>query len=144
MILYLDTSALVKLFREEENSQLVAHAVTSATGVVTHAVAYVEACSAFARMAREYGDERVFLDLRGDLNALWRQWEILPVTDALIWRAAGMTAEHGLRAYDSLHLAAAESAFMALGAEGEFRFAAFDDRLRGAAERVGMGVLQAA
>lgn len=141
MILYLDTSALIKLFRDEEHSDLVAQAVTAATGVVTHAIAYVEACSAFARLARETRNAQLFLDLRSDLNTLWRAWEILPLSDVLIRRAAGLTAEYSLRAYDSIHLAAAEAVFNVLDGDAGFRFAAFDGRLRAAAGRLGMAEL---
>ena len=53
MILYLDTSALVKLYVEEENSSTVEHMVSKARIVATHLIAYVEAQAAFARLQRE-------------------------------------------------------------------------------------------
>lgn len=51
MIVYLDTSALVKLFVEEAHSTGVRRAVSAARMVATHAIAYVEACPTFAWMA---------------------------------------------------------------------------------------------
>jgi uncharacterized protein with PIN domain len=51
MILYLDTSAPVKLFVEETHSDRVRQAVSAGQLTVTHAIAYVEACAAFARAA---------------------------------------------------------------------------------------------
>jgi len=44
MILYLDTSALVKLFVEEAHSARVRKTVSAAQLTVTHAIAYVEGC----------------------------------------------------------------------------------------------------
>ena len=53
MILYLDTSALVKLYVEEEGSDEVKKACEQAQVVVTSRLAYAEARSAFARAWRE-------------------------------------------------------------------------------------------
>ena len=52
MILYLDTSALVKLYAREVGSAEVKRAVARADLVATSLVAYVEARSAFARKHR--------------------------------------------------------------------------------------------
>jgi len=51
--LYLDTSALVKLYIAEEGSLLVRTALADARFVATSVVAYVEARAAFARRRRE-------------------------------------------------------------------------------------------
>ena len=53
MILYLDTSALVKLYVEEDGSEEVSTAVRDASRVATSAVAYPEARATFARLERE-------------------------------------------------------------------------------------------
>lgn len=53
MILYLDTSALVKLYVEEEHSFVVEQAVSEAEIVATHLIAYVEAQVTFTRLVRE-------------------------------------------------------------------------------------------
>ena len=53
MILYLDTSALVKLYvRERGSAQVRAH-VNNADVIATSVVAYAEARAAFARLRRE-------------------------------------------------------------------------------------------
>ncbi|MGH8694308.1 MAG: PIN domain-containing protein [Burkholderiales bacterium] len=53
MILYLDTSALVKLYvREQGSAQVRAH-VNKADVIATSVVAYAEARAAFARLRRE-------------------------------------------------------------------------------------------
>lgn len=95
MILYLDTSALVKLFVMEEGSERVRTAARGGKLVATHSIAYVEACAAFARMAHERGNDALFLDLRRDLDTQWAAWEIVGVTDALVRRAADFAAATG-------------------------------------------------
>jgi len=49
--LYLDTSALVKLYVEEEGSATVREAIARAGTVATTVIAYVEAYAAFASQA---------------------------------------------------------------------------------------------
>jgi predicted nucleic acid-binding protein len=53
MILYLDTSALVKICVEEKHRNSVHKAVSLAEVVASHALSFVEAHAAFARLARE-------------------------------------------------------------------------------------------
>ena len=55
MIVYLDTSALVKLYVEEAGSAAIATCVERATAVTTARVTYAEARAAFARYRREGG-----------------------------------------------------------------------------------------
>ncbi|MGQ0570202.1 MAG: type II toxin-antitoxin system VapC family toxin [Armatimonadota bacterium] len=141
MILYLDTSALVKLFVTETRSDRVRKAVSAAQLTVTHAIAYVEACATFARAAHARGDDALFSALRRNLDVQWKAWEILDATGALIRRAADLAGRYRLRGYDSLHLAAAEAAFDAFRAQVPFRFAVFDDRLSDAAKQAGIPLL---
>ncbi len=141
MILYLDTSALVKLFVQEGNSDAIRRAVSESALVTTHAVAYVEACAAFARLAHEREDESLFRALRRNLDAQWAAWEITAVTESLLHRAADLAARHRLRGYDSVHLAAVESAFGFFRGHAPFFFAVFDTDLQGAAKRARLPLL---
>lgn len=133
MILYLDTSSLVKLYVEEESSEEVRRLVREASLVATSVVAYPEARSAFARLRRERAvTAREAEALRTDFERDWPRYLALEVTEP-IWRRAGDLAErHALRGFDSLHLAS----FLSLlpGDLGEpLRFSAFDERLNVAA-----------
>ncbi len=143
MIVYLDTSALVKLFVEEAHSDRVRQAVSGARSIATHVIAYVEACAAFARVAHARGDAALFPALRRNLDIQWEAWEILNVTEPLIRRAADLAERYRLRGYDSLHLAAAESAFEVFRGHAPFHFAAFDSQLSAAAKHVGIPLLEA-
>jgi uncharacterized protein len=109
VILYLDSSALVKLFVDEAAAERVRDAVAGSRLVVTHAIAYVETCAAFAGVARERKDESLLPRLWKQLDRQWDGWEIVQVTDTLIRRAADLAGVLGLHGYDSVHLAAAEA-----------------------------------
>ena len=138
MILYLDTSALVKLYVQEIGSADVKDWLQDADAAATSWVAYAEARAAFARALREgitgpeHHAERV-----GQFN---RDWEALIRLELLppIARSAGDLAEvHGLRGFDSIHLASALWLRDKV-APAEVAFVAFDRRLLGAAERAGL------
>lgn len=53
MILYLDTSALVKLYVTEDYSDIVQTAAKAADSLASSVLAYVEAQATFARLHRE-------------------------------------------------------------------------------------------
>lgn len=143
MILYLDTSALVKLFVQEAHSDRIRRAVSEERLITTHAIAYVEACAAFARLAYDRGEDGLFPRLRRNLDIQWEVWEIMNVTEALIRRAADLAGRYRLRGYDSLHLAAAESAFEVFRGHAPFHFAVFDSQLSAAANQIGIPLFEA-
>lgn len=143
MILYLDTSALVKLFVEETYSQRVRQAVSEARLITTHTIAYVETCAAFARLAYDRGEDALFSALRQRLDVQWAAWEILNVTEVLVRRAADLAGRYRLRGYDSLHLAAAGSAFEVFRGHAPFHFAVFDGQLSAAAKQLGIPLIEA-
>jgi predicted nucleic acid-binding protein len=140
LILYLDTSALVKLFVPEAHSEAVRSAVTDSDVVVTHLLAYAEACSAFARLAEARSDDAWFLRLRNALDAHWPQWEIVQIEERLVRRAGEFCGRYRLRGYDSVHLAAAERVF-SVGSRADFRFGVFDTGLMRAARSLRLPLL---
>lgn len=139
MTLYLDTSALVKLYVQEEGSSLVREEVEKASLVATCAIAYVEARSAFARRRREGrlppGDHRRVIR---DLDADWEHYFLLDVTASLIRQAAKIAEVHRLRAYDAVHLASA--ALFKERLAGPAHFLCWDDDLTAAAALEGFEI----
>jgi predicted nucleic acid-binding protein len=100
LILYLDTSALVKLYAEEEGTETVERAVDEAEAVATSVVAYAEARAAFARKLREdvFSQEKH----QEAVEALDEDWETLdkPEVSEDLVREAGdrrSSAVPGLR-----------------------------------------------
>ena len=133
MIVYLDTSSLVKLYVEESESDHIEHLVGEASLVATSVVAYAEARSALARLCREGSlTAEEHAAAKADLELDWPHFLAIEVTPS-IWRSAGDLAEkHALRGFDSLHLAS----FLCL-VEAELgepvEFSSFDERLNTAA-----------
>lgn len=141
MILYLDTSALVKLFVPEAHSEAVRAAVAASAVVATQLLAYVETCSAFARLAEARADGSLFERLHGALDARWAEWEIVHVEEGLVRRAGELCARHRLRGYDAVHLAAAERVRGVSRGYAEFRFGVFDANLARAARGLNLPLL---
>jgi predicted nucleic acid-binding protein len=133
VILYLDTSALVKLYVEEVGSAAIAAAVDRAAAVATARITYAEALAAFARHTRAGGLRSA--ELRRVVHQLdeeWGQYSIVEITDAVVRRAGALAERHKLRGYDAVQLAAALDVRVA---GGDVEFASFDVRLSRAARR---------
>lgn len=140
MILYLDTSALVKLYVEEQGSGQVRHAIENAERVVTHGIAYVEARAAFRRRATDATDADTLQRWRRDFEADWPKLDVVGAVQTLLHRAGELADLLSLRAYDAVHLAAAEALHHKLGASHSLVFAVFDKRLALAAQSLGLSV----
>lgn len=126
MILYLDTSALVKLYVAEISSAEVKGAVEAADVVATSRLAYVEATAAFARKRRERGlTAGGFRTVLQDFEHDWDNYFVVDVTDSLVKFAGRMARKHALRGYDAVHLASA----VTIGRDGGLAvaFSCFDD-----------------
>jgi predicted nucleic acid-binding protein len=134
LILYLDTSSLIKLYVEEEGSAAVREQVEGATVVATSTLAYPEARSALARLRREDRlSDAEQARAKADLDRDWGAFLTLSVEK--VWQQAGDLAErHGLRGADSIHLASF-LALMVMVAHSPVRFSSFDSRLNLAAQR---------
>lgn len=141
MRLYLDTSALVKLYVRENGSGLIRQAVAEAEFVATSAIAYVEARAAFARRRREKKFTSTdYRRLIQDLDLDWVRYILVEVSMSLIQSAATLTERYPLRANDAVHLASARMLEQNLAGEG-LLFASWDKDLERAAAREGVEVL---
>ncbi len=137
MILYLDTSALVKIYAEEAGSKIVRQAVVDANLIATSLLSYAETRSALARKGR--GGTIRAADLKKCRQEFERDWvrlHRLPIDEALVRKAGDLCEEHALRAFDALHLASADSLQATLGSL--VTFACFDGALNRAAEARGL------
>lgn len=140
MILYLDTSSLVKLYLDEARADSVRRWALDAEVLATSRVAYPEAVAALARRNRE-GDldpdafKRVLLMLK-------QQWRDFAVLDLAETQAGDLAVKHALRGLDAIHLAAALD-LRQISPGVRIAFSSFDVRLNEAAAAEGLPVLDA-
>ena len=139
MILYLDTSALVKLYVQETGSREVKKHARESAALATSIVAYAEARAAFARLMREgVTTEKRHRERLKQFNADWESFMRIELGHALSRTAGELAEAYALRGFDAIHLASA--LWLNDTSGGQLRFSAFDARLRAAAERTGLPV----
>ncbi|HSI50140.1 MAG TPA: type II toxin-antitoxin system VapC family toxin [Ideonella sp.] len=137
MILFCDTSALVKLYVQEEGSEQVMRRAAEADAVAVSRIAWVEAVSAMARRAREQPQDAAALALARDrFTADWPHYVKVEVDQSLVELAGDYADTFALRAYDSVQLASAQTLNREL--PGEVVFACFDTRLVKAGKVLGL------
>ncbi len=144
MILYLDTSALIKLFIEEIHSDQVLESAKAAKGLACSSLGYVETHAAFARLAREgllpTQPVNRHQELVSAFNHAWKDFIVVDASPRLIEQAARLVVPHALRGFDAVHLASALEVFHAVP---KMRFACYDESLRMAAVNLGLDAMPA-
>jgi predicted nucleic acid-binding protein len=132
MIVYLDTSALVKRYIEEDGTIEVNSLIDEADYSVTNLISRAEVPAAIMRasrmnmISRDEAQEAI-----GRFRSEWESLQRLPVTGATVEEADNLVGNHDLRGYDAVHLAAAKIWQEAIGEL--ILFATFDQKLRDAA-----------
>ena len=139
MIVYADTSALVKLFVREEGAgetrEMLSGVQVIGTGVLTRA----ELVAALARgVRRGYLGVGEAEEAVRRLGEVWGSWVRVVVDEGVVRRAGDLAWRHGLRGYDAVHLAAALMWQEGIGYP--VVLATFDRELWGAAREEGMEV----
>jgi len=143
VIVYLDTSALVKLYVQGAGSAEVRQAIARADLVATSLVAYVEVRSAFARKHRTADiDDAALKRHKREFEEGWNRLDRLPVDATTIRRAGDLAEQYRLKAYDALHLATVD--LMEVTLRSSVSFACFDDALNRAAARMGFALIRGA
>ena len=143
MSVYLDTSALIKLYVEEEGTAQVVEATQDAADgrVIIVDLTPLEARSAIRRRERE-GDisaadaDRVLRQIENDCSM---SFLMQPSTSAVMEEAARLIDRHPLRAYDALQLAGC--LVVRDGMPGPVTFVCADARLCDAARHEGLEAL---
>lgn len=140
MILYIDTSALVKRHIQEMGTSDVISWMRAAQTIGMSVITRAEAAAAFARMARmSVIDKPTAESLLNEFRQHWPQYIRLRVTEITIARADAMAWELGLRGYDAVHLASAVMWQEAL--QEPVTMATYDRQLWDAATQVDLRVL---
>ena len=140
MILFCDTSALLKLFVDEIGSDSMAKARYDSEAIAVCRITWAESMAAFAQRSRVKGANQAGLAQAKSLfENTWSNFVISEVTQQLVEKA-GMYAEaFALRGYDSVQLAAAHNLHEQFVLP--LTFACFDRRLSQAAALLQLEVL---
>lgn len=137
MILFCDTSALVKLYILEDSSREMQALAGAASAIAVCRIAWAEMMAALARRAREFPNDADAIELvRKRLRTDWPRYIVVEVTQALVELAGEYADTFALRGYDSVQVAAARTLQDMAGEE--VQFACFDTRLGKAARMLGM------
>jgi hypothetical protein len=130
-MLYLDASALVKRYVEEEGSESVVRAMDAADAWAMCRIGYVETVRAVALADGRRAVKRVEAD--------WLSFDVIEVDRALTEHAAELALSTELRSLDALHLAAA-----LVLPSGDLTVATWDTRLHRAARDQGLETMPGA
>ncbi len=142
MILFCDTSALVKLYVKEDFSDVMKTLAGSASAIAVCRIAWAEVMAALARRLRESpSDAKAIEAIQARLRTDWPRYAIVEVTQPLVELAGEYADTFALRGYDSVQLAAART--LQEAANEELHFACFDTRLEKSAKVLGMLTLVA-
>ncbi len=139
MILYLDSSALVKRYVEEEGTNEVDALWEEAGEVITSTVAFAECLSALSRRFREgLFSEAEYLKTVAGFKEEYPRFILVPMTHELNNMVEKVLFGYPLRGFDAIHLA---SALLVQKAGGlGVTFACFDRNLNIAARGEGLSV----
>jgi uncharacterized protein len=138
MIVYFDTSALVKRYLREDDSDKVIVLLNEADHIFgSLVVTQVEMSATFQKAIRmDVASPKMAMEIWHDYLDHWRSFTRLGVSAGTIERASDIAWKYGLRGYDSLHLAAALLWQETLGMQ--ITFATFDRDLWQASQKTGL------
>lgn len=144
-VCYIDTSALTKFYVKEPGSKKLAQwfgprvtGFTPALPLFTSSLGYPEAMSAITRK-RNTGTLAatavvgIWNDIAADFLPPRSLYGIVKPTEVVLGRAALLVPQHGLRAYDAVHLASALTLQNEMRGSSTLTFVTCDIRLKAAA-----------
>src|SRR6266498_3689760 len=137
MIIYFDTSALVKRYLSEDDSDKVITLFEGDHLFGSIVFTQVEMAATFQKVVRmDAASPKLAAEVWGDFLEHWQSFTRLRVFAGTIERASENAWKYDLRGYDSLHLAAALLWQETLGVQ--ISLATFDRELRIAGQKAGM------
>ena len=139
MILYCDTSALIKRYVEEEGTDTVDSLWSASLGIATSVIAFAETAAAFSRKLREgvLTEKEYAVTLRM-FKTDFDSFILIPITTSLNATIERLTRLYPLRGFDAIHLSSA-LIFRDSGSVPVY-FACFDRSLNDAALKEGLAI----
>ena len=141
MIVFCDTSALMKLYAQEQYSDWTRQQVLTHARCIVSQITWVEMCAALALKGRT--DQLSSVEVGAAMDRLTSEWggfSQLTLDNSLIHSAGQLAMSLGLRAYNSVQLACAQRTRSQVGSN--MRFLCFDKQLTAAASALGILTLE--
>ncbi len=141
MTIYYDSSALLKIYINEEYSEFIRTTISSHQLNYISTLSYTEIHSVFSRLAYNSqisADELIFLKV--SFNKDFKIFQQIPIENRILKRAADLTYLTNLRTLDSIHLASLE--YLKSISEDDLIFACFDKKLIDGAISLGINLLK--
>lgn len=137
MIAYLDSSALLKLYLDDEaEAEGLRDVVDVLASLATSRLAYVEVRAGLAAARRAGRMSAASHDVAvEDFDRAWPEYDVIEIDGTLGSRAGDVAERYGLQAGDAIHLASALEI-----RDEETVVVAWDGRLRAAAAAAGLAV----
>ena len=106
---FLDSSALVKRYRQEEGTDRILEVLATSERLVISRLAHVEVTAALVRRARtvNFSADDLSLVLQAFEREVRDTFEIIELSTPLMFRAVDLARAHALRGADSIQLASA-------------------------------------
>jgi len=140
VILFCDTSALIKLLVDEAQSDQLRQISSTVGAIGVCRISWAEAMAALARLRRDDPVNDDDLEqARQHLIQAWQSFTIVEVSQPLVETAGRFADVFALRGYDSVQLAAAHE--LHSNAQQTVLFACYDRRLNQAAQLLQLEVL---
>jgi predicted nucleic acid-binding protein len=145
-LLYLDTSALVKLYVQEQGTELMlrlAHPDANHQLAIL-SLARLEFRAAVRRRAKLGDFEPLVADslLMSFAQHLATVFQVQPINDAVLEEASGLIDRHGIRAYDAIQLGGCLALRDTVRGELEVQFVCADHQLLSAATNEGVPTIE--
>jgi len=140
VILFCDTSALIKLLVDEAQSDQLRQISSTVGAIGVCRISWAEAMAVLARLRRDDPVNDDDLEqARQHLIQAWQSFTIVEVSQPLVETAGRFADVFALRGYDSVQLAAAHD--LHSNAQQTVLFACYDRRLNQAAQLLQLEVL---
>lgn len=140
MIAYFDTSALIKFYIDEKDSDLVKKTLKDSEVIFTSKIAYVEMFSVFSRIKKDQAiTENDYRKMLKSFIIDWESYAVIDITDRTLNITSQLFEFYPLRSLDALHLGSA--LLIQKEIDDDITFVCFDNRLWKAAKEENFKVI---